>query len=285
MLTIWKNSPTYPPLLENIHDPPPRLFCIGQDINPKDKFFAIVGTRHPSRYGEEMTKVFSSALAKHFVIVSGLAYGIDAIAHKAALDAGGRTVAILGSGVNRIVPRCNAKLAKEILKTGSIISEYEPDRFPFQGSFPRRNRIIAGMSFATLVIEAPEKSGALITARLAVEYGRDIFAVPGNITQETSKGVNQFIRDSRANIVTCVDDIFEYYKLGGEPIKSVDESLLIALNQDERIIYELLKKSSLAIDQLVLEAKLSAQRVSEILSVLELKGLITMMGCYAFITR
>ncbi len=282
MYGLWKNDAIFPPLLKEIIDPPLRLFCLGQKLNPSDQYFAIVGTRHPTPYGIQMAQVFASALSKAgFVIVSGLAYGIDGAAHQSALDAGGKTIAVLGSGLKHIVPHTNIPLARNIQKTGTLITEYEDDTPPFKGNFPKRNRIIAGMSIATLVIEAPNKSGALITARLALEYNRDVFAIPGNITQETSQGTNRFIRDGNAFPVTCVEDIFEC--LGVESIALKLQTN--PLSRDENLIYELLNKSSLPIDSLVIQSKFPVSRVNEILSRLEIQGLISIIGAHAFVTR
>ncbi|MBI2638193.1 DNA-protecting protein DprA [Candidatus Peregrinibacteria bacterium] len=281
-LVVYRTDPLFPSLLKETADPPQRLFYAGQELNPHDKYFAIVGTRHPTPYGIQMAEAFSAVLARAgFVIVSGLAYGIDGAAHQAALDVGGRTIAVLGSGLNNITPYCNRSLAKEIQKTGTIITEYAPNDPPHKGTFPRRNRIIAGMSKATLVIEAPEKSGALITARLALEYNHDVFAIPGNITQETSRGTNRLIRDGNAFPVTCPEDIFEYLGITAEKSQFVKN----CLSGDENTIYELLKKSSLSIDQLIAETNLPTTRIIEILSRLEIKSFITIIGAHAFVTR
>lgn len=219
--------------------------------------------------------------------MSGLAYGIDAIAHQAALDSGGKTIAVLGSGLNNITPTCNIPLAEKIKKTGALITEYEPDFEPHKGSFPQRNRIIAGMSVATLVIEAPEKSGALITARLALEYNRDVFAIPGNIDQEPSRGVNKLIQNCCAYPVTCAQDIFDF--LGSfdseQDLLPTQKQFRISLKPDEEKIYNLLKKSSLSIDELVIETKFSASQISTVLSILELKSLVSVIGSQAFIAR
>lgn len=276
----------YPPLLHETADPPKKLRILGQPLNPKDRYFAIVGTRRPSSYGKQMAEEFSFALASRgFVIVSGLAFGIDAIAHRAALDAGGKTIAVLGSGLNHIGPPCNIPLAREIQKTGAIITEYDDDVAPAKHTFPERNRIIAGMSLATLVIEAPVHSGALITGRLALEYNRDVFALPGNITQETSRGANQLIRDCKAFPVTCLEDIFEYLGIGGAIETSNNGNAAHVLSSDEKTIYELLKNSPLHVDDISANTKLPTSRVNAILSLLELKGLVIVNGAYAFTTR
>lgn len=284
---IWQNDPLYPPLLQKIHSAPKRLFWLGQELNPSDRYFAIVGTRHPTPYGKEMAEKFSFALASRgFVIVSGLAYGIDGIAHEAALAAKGRTIAVLGSGLNHIVPTCNIPLSKRIQNAGTLITEYEADFSPHKGTFPRRNRIIAGMSFATLVIEAPEKSGALITARLALEYNREVFALPGNITQETSRGTNQLIRDGKAFPVSSIQDIFDAMELNTSyTLLPAMKNPHPALSESEEKIYSLAKNAPLTVDAIVSRTNLPASQVGTLLSLLELKGLIKISGAYVLITR
>ncbi|MBI4995089.1 DNA-protecting protein DprA [Candidatus Peregrinibacteria bacterium] len=277
---IWLTDNIFPPLLKETPDPPKCLFCLGQTLNPSDKYFAIVGTRRPSPYGKQMAEDFAFTIAKSgFAIVSGLAYGIDAIAHEAALEAGQKTIAVLGAGLNHITPHCNLDLAKRISKNGSIITEYQHNISPQEFTFPQRNRIIAGMSIATLVIEAPERSGALITARHSLTYNRDTFALPGNINQETSKGGNCLIRDSKAFPVTCVQDIFDFMKFGfGEDKNPQQKIPLPLLEENEEKLYNLLKNSPLSIDQIAAETALPAFRVSTLISMLEIKGLIKIEG-------
>ncbi|MEK9132686.1 MAG: DNA-processing protein DprA [Patescibacteria group bacterium] len=281
-IKIWKNDSLYPPLLRETHGAPQRLFCLGQKPNPADKYFAIVGTRRPSIYGKQMAEEFSGAIAaRGFVIVSGLAYGIDAIAHEAAINAGGRTIAVLGSGLDHITPTCNLKLAARIQSSGCILTEYEADVSPKKFTFPERNRIIAGMSIATLVIEAPERSGALITARLALDFNRDVFALPGNITQLSGLGSNKLIRDGKAFPVTGIQDIFDYLECG----EASDSQKPRGLMPNEEMIYDLLKSSPLTIDQIIAETELPAPQITTLLSMLELKGVIQIKGAHAFVTR
>lgn len=289
---IWKTSSFYPPLLREIKEAPKRLFYAGREPNPHDKYFAVVGTRHTTPYGRQIAEELTSALtADGFVIVSGLAYGIDAIAHETALKNEGRTIAVLGAGLDCITPPCNLQLAKRIAKTGTILTEYERGFGPFKGTFPERNRIIAGMCIGTLVVEAPEKSGALITARKALEFNREVFAVPGNITQETSRGCNQLIRDGKAYPVTCAQDIFDQlaikkgYESAREYSRDLNNHHKHALTDEEEKIYKLLKKSPLSVDAIAAETGLPVPRVNVALSLLELKGLITISGPYALVTR
>lgn len=284
---LWKNDVQFPPLLLQTDDCPAQLFCLGKALNPNDTYFAIVGTRRPSQYGKQMVEEFSRSLTQAgFVIVSGLAYGIDGIAHQACLDAGGRTIAVLGAGLNHITPPCNRPLAKEIQKTGTIITEFPADLRPNKTTFPQRNRIIAGMSLATLIIEAPERSGALITARYSLDYNRDTFALPGNITQESSRGSNKLLRDAKAHAVSCVQDIFDTLQITrGFEAAHIPSTNGHLLSKEELCVYELLKISSCSIDEIAATLLLPISNVSVILSLLEIKGLVAVIGSHAFITR
>lgn len=285
--TIFQNSPTYPPLLRNIEkeDIPTTLRGIGKPLDPKDTYFTIVGTRHPSTYGKQMAEKFAGELAAFgFVITSGLAYGIDAIAHETALEAGGKTIAVIGGGLKHISPTCNLNLAKRIQEKGSIITEYEDDMAPHKGTFPQRNRILAGMAVATLVIEAPEKSGALITAHYSQKYSHETFCLPANITQESSRGGNLLIQSSGAFPATSVTDILT--QLGMSPSRGrTSQTSLPLLTDDEEKIYKLLSKSTLTFDELTAETRLPGSRVTATLSLLELKRLIKITGSHAAITR
>ncbi len=207
----------FPPLLRQLADSPSSLNYLGS-INPTDTFIAIVGTRHPSIRGIETAHKFAFELAlAGFTIVSGLAYGIDTAAHEGALAASknstidsGKTIAILGSGLENISPRANITLAEKIIETGgAIISEYPNSDTGAKYHFIERNRIIAGMSIATIVIEAPKKSGALFTADFSLEYNREVFAVPGSIFSENSEGTNELIKKGAAHLVTSTADIIE----------------------------------------------------------------------------
>lgn len=282
--TITKIGSDFPPLLKEIADPPALLYAEGLPLDPKAIYFAIVGTRRPSPYGCRMAEEFGFALAQQgFTIVSGLAYGIDGIAHEAALQAKGKTIAVLGSGLNNITPTCNRKLAERISQTGTIVTEYSPDIPPQKFTFPARNRIIAGMSIATLVIEAPEKSGALITAEFALEYNRDVFAIPGNITQETSRGGNRLIQKGLAFPVMGMEDIITYLEL--QNVTQTDKIPRPLLSPNEELILSLLKRTPLSIDHIMAESKLSAAEINTTLSLLELKKRIKITGVQAEITR
>ncbi|MFQ5752996.1 MAG: DNA-processing protein DprA, partial [bacterium] len=205
-ITFWDAE--YPRLLKQIYDPPAFLFIKGT-LEPTDKdAIGIVGTRRPTAYGKIVTERLTSELAqKGLTIVSGLAYGIDTLAHKQALQSGSRTLAILGSGVDVIYPYENKKLSEKIISNGAIISEFPMGTEPDRNNFPRRNRIICGLSLGVVVIEAGTKSGALITAALALDQNREVFAVPGNIDNPKSIGTNELIKQG-AKVVTSAEDIF-----------------------------------------------------------------------------
>lgn len=206
---LSKNDARYPELLRLIYDPPPILYVKGRLEKTDDLAIAVIGTRRMSPYGRNFAAKLTRGLVQYGItILSGLARGVDGVAHRAALECGGRTVAILGSGVSRIYPDEHRELAEKILENGAILSEYHPLMEPNKGTFPQRNRIVAGMSVGVLIVEAPRKSGAMITARLAYEQGRELFAVPGNIDRDTSAGCNQLIKDG-ATLVESVDDIIE----------------------------------------------------------------------------
>ena len=199
----------YPRRLEDLPDAPPVLFVRGAVTSDDELAVAIVGTRHATTYGLKQAERFGYALARAGItVVSGLARGIDSAAHEGALNGGGRTIAVLGSGLGQIYPSEHKGLADAIAADGAVISEYAPDAKPRGGMFPQRNRLISGLCLGTLVIEAPDRSGALITARLAGEQNREVFALPGPVTSRASRGCNQLIRDG-ATLVQTVDDVLE----------------------------------------------------------------------------
>ena len=211
LITFWDKE--YPPFLKKIYDPPVVLFVRGHFEENDSKSMAIVGTRSPSSYARLMAEKFARELAqKNITVVSGLARGVDTVAHQHALSAGGRTIAVLGSGVDVIYPGENSKLSDDIISHGSLVSELPMGTRPDAPHFPRRNRIISGMSLGSLVIEAGQNSGALITADFAVEQGREVFAVPGNINNPKSIGCNKLIQQG-AKLVHSIDDILEEIKI------------------------------------------------------------------------
>lgn len=213
MKIIKLGDKEYPQNLLNIYDPPKQLFVLGNEGILNEFGIAIVGSRKPTKYGEQTAKSLAYNLARYNInVISGMAKGIDAAAHTGCIMAKWKTIAVLGSGFNHIYPKENINLLKSILsRGGAVITEYEPNTMPDGKNFPRRNRIISGLSQGVVVVEAAERSGSLITAELALEEGKEVFAIPGNITSLLSQGTNQLIKDG-AKLVTNVFDILEEYK-------------------------------------------------------------------------
>ncbi len=274
---IKKSSKVYPDNLKNIYNPPEKLFVDGEILPSDNNAIAIVGTRRASYYGMEQCEKLSYDLAiRGITIISGMARGIDSAAHRGALKAKGRTIAVLGSGHNHIYPPENKKLYGEIVKNGAVVSEYEPDIPPFRTNFPRRNRIISGMSKGVVIIEAPRKSGALITADFALEQGRDVFALPGNISSLRSSGTNALIKEG-AKLVEGISDILEELKnvIDIKEIDSADSKPgLEKCSSDEKMIFGILSDKSKSIDEISSIANLPVYKISEALLKLELKRLI-----------
>jgi DNA processing protein len=280
----WKDK-TYPSLLKEIDHPPPVLYVAGT-LTEADQFsLAIVGTRKASVYGRQVTERFATDLAKGKVtVVSGLALGIDAVAHTAALDAGGRTLAILGSGLDMIYPPANYNLARRIVESGqgALVTEFPLGVKPEGGNFPARNRIISGLSLGVLITEAPDPSGALITANFALEHGRDVFAVPGNIFSPGSTGVNKLIQDGGAKLVRNVNDILEALNLFMVP-QHVEMQAALPENAEERKLLALLSQDPQHVDDLIRASQLPTMTVSATLTMMELKGLVKSVGGMQFV--
>ncbi len=276
---VLRSTENYPRPLQEITDPPGVLFVRGR-LAPQDALaIAVVGSRHASHYGLAQAERLASALARAgLTVVSGLARGIDAAAHRGALAAGGRTIAVLGSGVCNIYPPEHASLAEEVIAAGALVSENAPASEPFSGAFPQRNRLISGMSLGVLVVEASLKSGALITARHAMEQGREVFAVPGRIDSRTSQGCHRLIRDG-AKLVETVDDVLE--ELGplveaapsptGMPIHHPAE---LILNELEKQVLTAIHADGTLIDQVISATRLPPPQVLSVISVLEMRRLI-----------
>lgn len=273
----------YPRRLKEISNPPQVLYLAGNLNLLKDSSpcLAIVGTRRCSLYGKQTVTEFAGELAQYgFIIISGLAKGIDALAHKTTLEKNGKTIAVLGSGINEKVfyPKENLSLMKEIIiKDGLIISEYPPDTPPNFYHFPKRNRIIAGLSCGVLIIEARKKSGALITAEFAFKQKKPVFAVPGSIYNPTSEGCNLLIRHG-AIPATSPKEILNYFK-----ISSTKTNNLPFLSEEEKIIINLLQKEALHIDQIIQQSKIASQKVITIIASLESKNIIRNLGGNFFI--
>lgn len=272
---ITFSDPDYPIFLRHIHDPPPVLYVYGR-LYPDSLNIAIVGSRNPTSYGRTVTERISSDLAQRgFTVVSGMARGIDAAAHIGALTAGGNTIAVLGSGLDTIYPAENKRLFYRIAESGAVISEFPFLTRPEAHNFPIRNRIISGLALGTVIVEATHKSGSLITARLAAEQGREVFAVPGSITSFKSMGTHRLIKQG-AKLVEHMEDIVEELNLA-QPIPSMGtkEKPAIPLTPEEKKILNELSPYPIHIDKLVRHLSLSPAQVSGLLLQLELKGLVT----------
>ena len=258
----------YPEQLKNIYDPPAALFVKGQEVD-FTSCLAIVGARKASDYGKTVAYKLSKELASRGItIVSGLARGIDTCAHQGSLDAEGVTAAVMGSGFRYIYPPQNKRLFENICSSGCVITEYLPDIPPYAGNFPKRNRIISGVSKGVIIVEAGEKSGSLITARLALEQGRDVFAVPGNILSPTSQGTNSLIKDG-AKPVTCIGDILEEYG-----VISVDMTGL-HMDEKEKLVYEVVKSGGGNLEGICsMLPMLKIEELLAVLSTLECKGAV-----------
>jgi DNA processing protein len=268
---LSRSDPRFPARLASIHDPPPGLFLRGT-AGPEllaDPSVAVVGARSCSDYGAHVARSLGRELAAAgVVVVSGLARGVDGWAHRGALDATGKTVAVLGCGIDRDYPRAHASLAQQIAATGLIVSEYPPGVAPAPWRFPARNRIVAGLAAATVVVEARERSGALITADLALEEGRDVLAVPGEITASLSCGPNALLRLG-AIPVTCVEDVLEAVGIGSpETLKTP------RLDGPAAVVLEALAAGAASADEVAGATGLSASSVAAVLTQLELAGLV-----------
>lgn len=267
----------YPSLLKEIDHPPPVLY-IRSSLKPGDAWaVAVVGTRRVSAYGRQVTEEVVSWLAlNHITVISGLARGIDANAHQAAIKNGGRTIAVLGSGVDRIYPPEHKHLAEEIMENGALLSDYAPGTPPDATNFPPRNRIISGLSLATVVIEAGDTSGALITAQFAVDQGREVFAVPGNILAPQSKGTNRLISEG-AHPLLSGRDILEVLDLSAVGEKQSTRANLPS-NELEKTLLDVLEIEPLHIDDIQEKTGLPIEQVSATLTIMELKGLVRQEG-------
>jgi len=269
----------YPTRLAEIPDSPTVLYCRGDLLPQDDLAIAIVGTRHATNYGLRQAERLSRGLAlAGFTIVSGLARGIDAAAHRGALAAGGRTIAVLGSGVLNMYPPEHGELSLEIAAGGAVLSEYPTLQPPKSGAFPQRNRIVTGLSLAVIVVEAAERSGALISARHAMEQNRDVFAVPGQIDSRVSGGCHRLIRDG-AVLVTSVDDVLEHLGPLAKPAtnqagQTIHHPAEVQLNEQETAVLQAVQPEPTLVDSIVVAIGLPVNRVLATLSVLEMKRLV-----------
>ncbi len=283
ILTYWDDA--YPARLKQIYDPPVFLFCKGQLELLTKPLFAVVGTRLPTSYGRMITQRFSAELAKAgFSIISGFARGVDTLAHQTALKEGSGTIAVLGNGLDQIYPPENKKLFDRMVQEGLFVTEYHLGTKPDAGNFPKRNRIISGMSSGVLVTEAGAKSGALLTAMYANDQNREVFAVPGSIQSANSAGTNRLIQ-SGAKLVQTVDDILN--ELEGQlslPLSTEKETRPApALDGMYKKVFDVLDSEPLHVDQIALRTELTPAETLNALLTLELGGLIRQMAGKMFI--
>jgi DNA processing protein len=278
----WHDE-AYPTRLKEIFDRPPLLYVRGELAAADEWSVAIVGTRRATVYGRQAAEELAAGLARNGVtVVSGLARGIDAIAHKAALAAGGRTVAALACGLDLVYPPENLKLAQEITGHGALVSDYPLATQPRSEYFPRRNRIMVGLSLGVLVVEGDVKSGALITARIALDENREVFAVPGSIYSPTYRGTNWLIQAGQAKLVTRVEDILEELNLSMAAHQLEAKTLLPADETEARLLRHL-SSEPIHIDEVRRESGLPIAAVSSALAMLELKGMVRQVGGMSYV--
>lgn len=276
-LLVWE-SPDYPKYLKEIPNPPPLLYMRGQITVGDQWAVAVVGTRRLTTYGRQVTQDLVRGLVNNNItIVSGLARGIDAVAHKAAVDAGGRTIAVLGSGLDNLYPAEHRKLAARIASgQGAILTEYALGVRPDARNFPPRNRVISGLSMGVVIVEAGRKSGALITSNFALEQDREVFAVPGNINSPASVGTNKLIQQG-AKLVRTVDDILEELNLTMVPQQAAVQEV-IPETAEEAVLLEHLTHQPVHIDELIRQVEMPSGLVGSTLALMELKGMVQQVG-------
>lgn len=275
---ITYKSPEYPQLLKRTTLPPIGFYVLG--TLPEDSLnkVAFVGSRRCTQYGSQCCyKISKELAAKGVVIVSGMAVGIDSMAHKGAIDAGGKTIAVIGTGIDVCYPASNRELREEIIKNGCIISEFPLGTQPYGYNFPQRNRIISGLCEAVAVIEATYKSGSLITANYANEYSRNIFAMPGNITSNLSQGTNKLIKDG-ALVLTSSEDILDsLHIVAAKEEVSVEKNIqknIFSLESNEKLVYDGIGSDPITLDELVVKTGLDIRTLEYCLTLLEIKGAV-----------
>jgi len=280
-VVTWPDD-AYPPNLRQAYNAPPVLYLRGS-LETRDEWaVAVVGTRRASVYGKEAARMVCAGLAQAGVtVVSGMAQGIDTVAHRACLDAGGRTIAVLGCGVDVVYPAQNARLAGEIVERGALISEYALGTQPDSRNFPPRNRIISGLTLGTVVVEGDMGSGALITAGFALEQGRDVFAVPGNIFARASRGTNHLIQQG-AKLVTQVGDVLEELNLTMVS-EQAQARTVIPENKTEAVLLERLSAEPIHVDALGRAVDLPIAQVTSTLALMELKGMVRQVGGMSYV--
>ena len=283
LITLW--DPDYPDILKSIYDAPVLLYVKGALDEKNGNRLAVVGTRSSTSYGQWATEHLCEDLARRgVVIVSGMARGIDTLAHRGAIKGGGKTIAVLGSGVDVVYPPENEGLYERISETGAVISEFPMKTEPAPGHFPRRNRIISGLSLGTVVVEAGHKSGALITAYMALEQGREVFAVPGSIRSRTTRGTHKLIKEG-AKLVESVEDIlteipqWKSDEEAGQKVEDVSERL----SQEERVLWDVLSEEPLHIDEIAAQANVTTSEALAMLLSMELKNCVKQLSGMMFV--
>jgi len=272
----WQDE-SYPGRLREIDQPPPVLYIRGEYLQDDLFAVAIVGTRRVTAYGRQITEEISSFLAANGItVISGLARGVDAIAHQSTLKAGGRTIAVLGSGVDKIYPPEHRGLAEQMMERGAVISDYAPGTPPDASNFPPRNRIISGLSLAVVVVEAGETSGALITAEFAAEQGREVFAVPGSILAPQSKGTNKLIQRGALPLLS-INDLMQALDLTRVGEQKAARKVIPADETEARLM-NVLGSEPLHVDEIRNQAELPIEKVSATLALMELKGMVRQVG-------
>ena len=275
-ILTWEDE-AYPQRLKEIDQPPPVLYVRG-DYLPDDLFaVAIVGTRRVTAYGRQITEELAAFLAANGItVISGLARGVDAVAHQTALKSGGRTIGVLGSGVDKIYPPEHRAMAEKMMEQGAILSDYAPGTPPDASNFPPRNRIISGLSLAVVVIEAGETSGALITAEFAAEQGREIFAVPGSILAPQSKGTNKLIQNGALPLLS-VHDLMQALNLTRMGEQKAARKIIPADETEARLM-DVLGEEPRHVDEIRNQTALPIEKVSATLALMELKGMVRQVG-------
>ena len=277
------DSSDYPDRLREIHDYPPIIYVRGNLISEDDCCLSVVGTRRATAYGRQITEEIVTDLARNNItIVSGLARGIDSIAHRVALESQGRTIAVFACGLDIVYPAENARLAREIIEGGALISEYPLGTRPKADNFPRRNRIMSGLSLGVLVIEAGEKSGALITADQALIQNREVFAVPGSILSPASKGTNRLIQQQGAKLVCNYIDILEELNLA-MAVQQLEMKEILPTDETECLLVKKLRNEPTHIDEICRQSGLTAAVVSSTLAMMEIKGIVKQIGSMNYV--
>ncbi len=293
---ICREDESYPPLLKYIHDPPMCLYVRGHLDEQDALAVAVVGSRRCTRYGLEQAERFGALIAgAGFTVISGMARGADAAAHRGALAAGGRTIAVLGCGLAHLYPPEHAELALQIERSGALMSALPMDTPPDSSNFPPRNRIIVGSALGVLVVEAAERSGALISARLATEYNREVFVLPGLVSNPVAAGTNALIRDGGGKLVTCLDDILDELGEAGRLLRpsstdsehtpSTELPPMPELSAEERAIIDIVQGEETTLEYLCNHTDLSAAKIASALTKLQMKGLIAQKPGNVFVGR